>query len=130
MKRFRLEPIPVGYVLVGHSHTAVSLVSHADLIPDEKPGLAASYALAAQYFGMRFVYLEAGSVASSHVDSEMVRIVCREVEIPVIVGGGIRTPEHARRIADAGASIVVTGTVLEREGAGQVGKIVAALGRI
>lgn len=129
VKRYKLEPIPLGYILVGDSNTAVSLVSQAELIPYSKPDLAVSYALAAQYFGMRFVYLEAGSGASRPVDLEMLKKVAVEVDVPIVVGGGIRTPEQAGAIAKAGASAIVTGTVLEREGAGRVGDIVAALGR-
>ena len=129
VKRFKLEPIPLGYILVGDSNTAVSSVGQAELIPYSKPDLAASYAHAAQFLGMRFVYLEAGSGATRPVELDMVKKVSHEVEVPVIVGGGIKTPEQAQRIAMAGASAIVTGTVLEKEGAGQVGKIVAALGR-
>lgn len=129
VKRFKLEPIPLGYILVGNSRTAVSTVSQAELIPYTRPDLAIYYALAAQYFGMRFVYLEAGSGAAKPVEIDMVKRVSGEVDIPVVVGGGIRTPEQAQAIARAGASAVVTGTVLEIEGADQVGRIVAAIGR-
>jgi phosphoglycerol geranylgeranyltransferase len=129
VKRFKLEPIPLGYILVGESTTAVSSVSKADLIPYSKPDTAASYALAAQFLGMRFVYLEAGSGAGKPVEAAMVKAVSSQIEIPLIVGGGIRSPEKAQEIAKAGASIIVTGTVLEQEGASQVGRIVAALGR-
>lgn len=129
VKRFKLETIPLGYILVGESTTAVSSVSRAELIPYSKPDAAASYALAAQYLGMRFVYLEAGSGAGKPVDATMVRKVASELEIPLIVGGGIRTPQQAQALASAGASAIVTGTVLEQKGTGQVAKIVAALGR-
>ena len=129
VKRFKLETIPLGYILVGEASTAVSSVSRAELIPYSKPELAASYALAAQYLGMRFVYLEAGSGAERPVGAEMVRKVSSELEIPLIVGGGIRTPEHAKALASAGASAIVTVTILEQEGTRQVGRIVAALGR-
>jgi phosphoglycerol geranylgeranyltransferase len=129
VKRFKLETIPLGYILVGDSPTAVSSVSRAELIPYSKPDIAASYALAAQYLGMRFVYLEAGSGAGRPVDIAMVQRVSSELEIPLIVGGGIRSPEQAQELASAGASAIVTGTVLEQEGTGQVAKIVAALGR-
>ncbi len=129
VKRFKLEPIPLGYILVGKSSTAVSSVSGAELIPYSKPEVAASYALAAQYLGMRFVYLEAGSGAARPVDTAMVKRVSSEIDIPCVVGGGIKTPEQAQELADAGASAIVTGTVLEREGTGQVARIVAAIGR-
>ena len=127
--RFKLEPIPLGYILVGDSATAVSSVSGADLLPYSKPNLALSYALAAQYLGMRFVYLEAGSGAARPVDPEMVSKVSSALDIPVIAGGGIKTPKQAQELAEAGASAIVTGTVLEQEGASQIGKIVAAIGR-
>ncbi len=129
VKRLKLETIPLGYILVGESETAVSSISRAELIPYSKPELAASYALAAQYLGMRFVYLEAGSGAQRPVDASMVKKVSSELDIPLIVGGGIRTPQQAQVLAGAGASAIVTGTVLEEEGTGQVGRIVAALGR-
>ncbi len=129
VKRFKLETIPLGYILVGDSSTAVSSVSRAELIPYSKPDAAVSYALAAQYLGMRFVYLEAGSGAGRPVEAEMVRKVSSALEIPLIVGGGIKTPEQAHIVAAAGASAIVTGTVLEQQGTGQVAKIVAALGR-
>src|SRR5437879_10474183 len=73
VKRFKLEPIPLGYLVVGDSKTAVSSVGRATRIPYSKPELAAAYALADQYLGMRFVYLEAGrgveqAVATGVVD--------------------------------------------------------------
>ncbi len=129
VKRFKLEPIPLGYILVGESATAVSSVGRADLIPYSRPEVAASYALAAQFLGMRFVYLEAGSGAGRPVDGSMVKKVSSQLDIPLIVGGGITTPQQAQELAGAGASAIVTGTVLEREGTGQVARIVAALGR-
>ena len=129
VKRFKLEPIPLGYLVVGDSKTAVSAIGRADKIPYSKPELAVEYGLAAQYFGMRFVYLEAGSGANHPVETSMVQKVSSALDIPVIVGGGIRTPEHARALAKAGASAIVTGTLLEREGPEPIKGIVAAVRR-
>lgn len=129
VKRYKLEPIPLGYILVGEYSTAVSSVSRAELIPYSRPEVAASYALAAQYFGMHFVYLEAGSGAGRPVEASMVKNVSSELDIPLIVGGGIRTHQQAQELAGAGASAIVTGTVLEREGTGEVARIVAAIER-
>jgi phosphoglycerol geranylgeranyltransferase len=64
--------------------------------------------------GMDLVYLEAGSGAPEHVPSEMIAAVKKVVDIPVVVGGGIRTPEHAAAVVKAGADIVVTGTLIEK----------------
>ncbi len=129
VRRFNLEPIPLGYMIVGQSETAVSKVGVAKPVPFSKIDLATDYALAAQYLGMRFVYLEAGSGAERMVDPRMVSRVSETVDVPVIVGGGIRTPDQAERLARAGASAIVTGTVLEQEGPGRVKQILAALKR-
>lgn len=129
VRRFNLEPIPLGYIIVGQSETAVRSVGMAKPVPFSKVDLATDYALAAQYLGMRFVYLEAGSGAERMVDPKMVSTVSGKVDLPVIVGGGVRTPEQAGTLAKAGASAIVTGTVLEQEGPGRVKEILAALKR-
>ena len=112
IKNFGLEPIPLGYIVVGEGG-AVSVVGKAVPIPYNKPGLAAAHALAAEYFGMRFVYLEAGSGAGKPVPAEMARTVKNVISLPLIVGGGIRTGEQMKEIVKAGVDIVVTGTVVE-----------------
>jgi len=112
IKKFDLEPIPLGYIIVGEGG-AVSVVGKAVPIPYNKPELAAAHALAAEYFGMRFVYLEAGSGVGKPVPAEMARAVKTVTDLPLIVGGGIRTGEQVKKIAKAGADILVTGNVLE-----------------
>jgi phosphoglycerol geranylgeranyltransferase len=74
------------------------------------------YSLAAQYMGMRFVYLEAGSGAAENVPPEMVAMVRKHYEGILIVGGGIKSPEIAGQVAKAGADIIVIGTMIEKEG--------------
>jgi phosphoglycerol geranylgeranyltransferase len=113
IKKFGLEPIPLGYIVVGEGGSAVSVVGKAVPIPYDKPELAAAHALAAEYFGMHFVYLEAGSGAGKSVPVEMARVVKNVISLPLIVGGGIRTGEQVKEIVKAGADIIVTGTVLE-----------------
>ncbi len=115
IKKFGLEPIPLGYIIVGEG-SAASVVGKAVPIPYNKPELAVAHALVAQYFGMRFVYLEAGSGAKQPVPSEMIRMVKNIVDLPLIVGGGIKTSEQAKAVVEAGANIVVTGNVLEEYG--------------
>jgi phosphoglycerol geranylgeranyltransferase len=115
IKKYALEAIPLGYIIVGEGGTA-SIVGRAALIPYEKPELAVAHALAAQYLGMRFVYLEGGSGVSNPVPSEMIQMVKSQIDIPLIVGGGIRTGEQAKKAVTAGADLIVTGTVIEQDG--------------
>lgn len=117
VKKYGLEALPLGYIIVGEGGTA-GVVGRAVPIPYSKPELAAVHALAAQYFGMRFVYLEAGSGASQPVPPAMIKTVKRTIDIPLIVGGGIRSSEQAKTVVTSGADIVVTGNVIEEVGAG------------
>ncbi len=113
VKKFGIEPLPMGYLIVEPGMT-VGKVGEAELLPRDNPEIAAAYALAAQYFGMKLVYLEAGSGAPEPVPPSMVKAVKKEIDIPLIVGGGIRTPESAHNLARAGADILVTGTLVEQ----------------
>jgi phosphoglycerol geranylgeranyltransferase len=114
VKKYRLEAIPLGYIIVGEGGTA-SIIGRAAPIPFEKPELAVAHALAAQYLGMRFVYLEGGSGVSKPVPPEMIRMVKSQLSIPLIVGGGIKTGEQARKAVASGADLVVTGTIIEHD---------------
>lgn len=113
VKKVGIETVPMGYIIVKPGGT-VGYVGDARLIPRNKPEIAAGYALAAQYLGMKLVYLEAGSGAEKRVPEEMISMVKSAIDIPLIVGGGIRTGKDASAVVKAGADIVVTGTVVER----------------
>ena len=115
VKRYGLEAIPMGYIILGEGGV-VGFVGHARPISYDHPELAAAYALAAQYLGMRFVYLEAGSGVRSPIPPPVVRAVKGVVDIPVIVGGGIRSGDDAKMLVEAGADVVVTGTLAEEGG--------------
>ncbi len=115
VKKHCIEPIPTAYIIVGEG-TAAWFVGRARAIPFTKPNLAVMYSLAAQYMGMRFIYLEAGSGASQSVSPEMVAAVRKYFEGTLIVGGGIRSPESAGQIAKAGADAIVVGTMIENDG--------------
>ncbi|MGC9107109.1 MAG: geranylgeranylglyceryl/heptaprenylglyceryl phosphate synthase [Infirmifilum sp.] len=111
VKRYGLEALSLGYIILG-SGGAVSLVSYTRPLPFEKPDVVAAYALAAEYMGFSFVYLEGGSGADP-IPPIVVRTVRKTVSLPIIVGGGIREPETARELVMAGADIIVTGTLVE-----------------
>jgi len=113
VRAWGLEPIPMGYLIVEPGMRAGEM-GEADPIPRAKPEEAVDWALTAQFLGMCLVYLEAGSGAPQPVPPAMVKAVKAAISIPLIAGGGIRTPAQARSIARAGADILVTGTVVER----------------
>jgi len=113
--KFGLEPLPTAYLVIGDGTTAW-FVGAARGIPFEKPKIAAAYALAAQFFGMRFVYLEAGSGAKSSVTPEMIQTVRHAFNGFLIVGGGIKDVKTAQSLVKAGADALVIGTFLEKGG--------------
>ncbi len=113
--KFGLEPLPTAYLVIGEG-TSAWFVGSARGIPFDKPKIAAAYALAAQFLGMRFVYLEAGSGAKQNVSPEMIKTVRKVFGGFLIVGGGIKDAKTAKQIVAAGADALVIGTLLEKDG--------------
>ncbi len=115
IKDLGVEPIPTAYMLVeSGSVSSVEFMSNTRPIPRTKPAIAAAHALAAQYMGMQLVYLEAGSGAIYSVPAEMIAMVRSQIELPLIVGGGIRDKRTAKEKLEAGADIIVTGNLLRK----------------
>ena len=116
IKEFGLEPIPTGYMIIeSGGTTSVQFMSDTQPIPRNKPDIVKAHALAAEYLGMKFVFLEAGSGADSPVPDNIVREVKDFVSIPIIVGGGIKDPDVAYKKVKSGASFVVIGNFLEED---------------
>ncbi len=116
IKRAKVEPISTGYILIESGVTTTAVYMSGSLpVPRNKPEIAAATALAGEYLGMKLIYLEAGSGAQDSVPDEMVRAVSEECSVPVIVGGGIRDPQTARKKVENGASVIVTGNFFEDE---------------
>ena len=114
IKQSGIEPISMGYVIVEPGMTA-GKVGEVDLVKKDDIETAVGYALASQYLGMDFFYLEAGSGAHTPVSNRMVEAVKKNINIPLLVGGGIRNIKTVKEKANAGADIIVTGTTLEKE---------------
>jgi len=114
LKRSGVEVISTAYLLIeSGTLTSVQFVSNSLPIPRNKPDIAMAHGLAAEYIGMKLIYLEAGSGGARPVPDEMIEAVANYCSLPVIVGGGIRDPEIARAKVEAGAGFVVTGKVVE-----------------
>jgi putative glycerol-1-phosphate prenyltransferase len=114
IKAAGLETIPTGYMLIESGPlTSVQYISNTLPIPRSKPDIASAHALAAQYLGMKLIYLEAGSGAREPVPVEMVQAVTSTINIPLLVGGGLHTSRDCAARIDAGAAFVVMGTRME-----------------
>ena len=111
----KIESIPMGYLVFGNN-SATSFIGQVNSLPTSKPNLAAIYALAAKYLGMRTLYLEAGSGSDEPIPKETIQAVSRVYDGTLIVGGGITTPEAAARATMAGADILVIGNLLQSSG--------------
>lgn len=115
IRKTKLEVIPTGYILVdGGSYTSVEYISNTRPIPASKTDIITSTAMASEMLGHNLIYLECGSGASNHVPEEAIREVKRNISIPLIVGGGIDSPEKIQAVAKAGADIVVLGSAVEK----------------
>ncbi|MBS3781815.1 MAG: geranylgeranylglyceryl/heptaprenylglyceryl phosphate synthase [Candidatus Thermoplasmatota archaeon] len=112
IKKLGIQTLPMGYVVVEPGMT-VGEVGKADLISRDDAEMAVNFGLAAQYLGMELFYLEAGSGAAQPIPVEMIKACKKNLDMTLIVGGGIRKPEQAKKRAEAGADVIVTGTVLE-----------------
>lgn len=114
VKAAGLEVLPTGYMLIDSGRpTTASYMSNSSPIPHDKADIAACTALAGQYLGLQLIYLDGGSGAQRTVSKSMVSAVKQQVDIPIIVGGGIRTAEEATSLCDAGADIIVVGNAIE-----------------
>ncbi len=111
-----LEVISTGYMLVdGGAPTTVSYISNTTPMPSNKNDIAVCTALAGEMLGFKILYLDAGSGAKFPIPEAMIQAVSQNTNVPLIVGGGIRTPEKAFANVQAGADVVVVGNILEKE---------------
>lgn len=115
LKKSGLEVVSAGYMLVDCGRpTTVSYISNTTPIPYDKPEIASCTAIAGEMLGLKLIYLEGGSGAVRAISEEMVEHVAQNVNLPVIVGGGIRDGETAFNIMKAGADVIVVGNAIEK----------------
>ncbi len=114
IQKLGIEPLPLGYILFDPGGTA-GWVGDANLVPRNKPNIAAALALAARLSGKRFVFTDAGSAAFDHIPVEIIKAVRKTIgDMVYIVGGGIRTPAQAGKVIEAGADCIFVGTAAEK----------------
>jgi putative glycerol-1-phosphate prenyltransferase len=115
LKSSHLEIIPTGYMLIeSGTQTAASYISNTLPIPSQKDDIAMSTAMAGEMLGLNLIYLDAGSGAKNSVSEAMIRKVKSNINIPLIVGGGINTPAKAIKACEAGADLIVVGNAIEK----------------
>lgn len=114
LKQTALEILSTGYVLIdGGKTTTAHYMSGTMPIPNDKPEIAVCTAMAGEMLGLKLIYMDAGSGAITPISEKMIASVKKSIELPLIIGGGIRTTEQAIKAANAGADIIVIGTIIE-----------------
>ena len=115
LKKSNLEIIPTGYMLIENGKTtSVQYMSNTMPIPEDKIDIAVATAVAGEMLGHKMIYLEAGSGALKHVPTQMIKEIKKNISVPLIVGGGIRSRQQIIEVSDAGADIIVIGSVIEK----------------
>jgi putative glycerol-1-phosphate prenyltransferase len=116
IKQSGLEVLSTGYMVIdGGAPTTVSYISNATPIPSNKNEIAFCTALAGEMLGMKLIYMDAGSGAQQPIESAMIKAVADQINVPLIIGGGITTPEKAAANCEAGADLIVVGNAIEKD---------------
>lgn len=116
VKASGLEVLSTGYMVIdGGQPTTVSYMSGSLPIPADKPDIALCTAWAGEMQGKHIIYMDAGSGARMPVSEEMIRKVSSNIELPLFIGGGLRTPERVAASCRAGANVVVVGNAIEKD---------------
>ncbi|HEC41588.1 MAG TPA: geranylgeranylglyceryl/heptaprenylglyceryl phosphate synthase [Bacteroides sp.] len=130
LRKTELEIIPTGYILVENGRTtSVEYMSNTKPIPSDKIDLAVATAIAGEMLGHKLIYLEAGSGAKENINAGMIREIRLQISIPLIVGGGIHTPDQIRETYKAGADIIVVGSAIEK-GSGEMAGLLNSIWKI
>ncbi|OQX99737.1 MAG: geranylgeranylglyceryl/heptaprenylglyceryl phosphate synthase [Bacteroidetes bacterium 4572_117] len=116
LKKSNIEVLATGYMLVGTGKpTSVEYISNTQAIPDNKADIATATAIAGELLGLKLIYMDAGSGAERPIPTEMIRMVKANIDIPLIIGGGLKTGQDVENACKNGADIVVVGNALEKD---------------
>jgi phosphoglycerol geranylgeranyltransferase len=115
LKKSNLEILPTGYILVNcGNETSVSYISNTTPIPYDKENIAVCTAMAGEMLGLKMIYMDGGSGARNPISAKMISAVRKSIDIPIIVGGGIRSADQAMKALEAGADMIVIGNGIEK----------------
>ena len=114
IKELKMESISTGYMLVGEP-SSTSYISNTNPLPSDKPDLTAATALAGEMLGHAIIYMDGGSGTSKPIPELIIKAVASAISIPLVIGGGIRNYEDAKRALDSGAHVIVIGNAAEKE---------------
>ena len=118
LKEADIEVLPTGYILIDSGKsTTVSYMSNTTPIPHDKDDIAVCTAIAGEMLGLKMIYMDGGSGAINTVSEKMIASVANNIDVPLIVGGGINRVEQAKEKCRAGADIIVVGNAIEKENA-------------
>lgn len=116
VKKSGLEIMSTGYMVIdGGAPTTVSYISGASPIPADKAEIALCTAMAGEMLGSKLIYMDAGSGAKKPITEEMIGLVAKNIDVPLVVGGGIRDAEKAYLNCKAGADVIVVGNAIEKD---------------
>ena len=114
IRNLGIEVIPTAYILLdGGVRSSVEVISNTSPIPMNKKDIILAHALAGEYLGNKLIFLEAGSGAKQHAACENISFLSSQLNIPIVVGGGVNTPDAAQKLVSSGAGYIVAGTQIE-----------------
>ncbi len=115
LKQTNLEVISTGYMLIESGReTTASYISNTKPIPAHKPEIAMATAMAGEYIGNKLIYMDGGSGALNPISTDIIEKVSKHINLPIIIGGGLKTKSAIKKAHNAGATIVVIGTAFEK----------------
>lgn len=116
LKKSGVEVIPTGYMLIdGGKQTTANYMSQTQAIPNDKPEIAVCTAIAGEMLGLQLIFMDAGSGAEKAINKEMIAAVKANINVPLLIGGGINTLSKAQDAFEAGADVIVIGNLLEED---------------
>ena len=115
LKQKDIEILSCGYMLVDcGKQTTASYISNTTPLPHDKPEIATATAMAGEMLGLKLIYADGGSGAKTHISEKMIQGLNKNVDIPLIIGGGLRTIEQVEMAWNSGADVVVVGNHIEK----------------